>query len=1740
MSWWDTFTSWWGQANKPAYTPAQLEAIKKVQESQEFQVFKQEVNKSNLPTAYAAQVAAVKAYGENNAISPVLGGFQRATNEALYAPSRFVQEQIGAGALALATGKNWWEAKDLIQGDRPEDLPFYYSGTGGVSFGQSLYALGERVVPGEQGTEKIDWSNREQVQQYFSEGARKYITGSIDATAAVALDPQIWFGMGASKFRMSQIVNPVNTGKKLSAAVAQLDVAATGQPSQWTRVVDFVMNNPDAFKIVQHGTIFESSAAAPLASALAHYAKKGDRKTVAEIFKVALGDDAAKTRLLDRKDVVSGYLAKYDAMKADKTVFGALDNESRDTIEGAIKQLQSETDALTATVGFRDPVTGQVINQGSAASMWRTVSKIDAVERARVIAAQTRGKTGYFYNNIPAGDFVVRAVTWLNPSGLVKEAPAGIFDLTGTTAADSYKELLAVSRKVNDVTGIDYAPRISQYMGLVDEASRSTFLKKFEEDVVKDIIVARLKARRAPEGGLVKLTDQELQWVGILANRIGTKHRSLQNASFVRAARNNFLVFDDVTKQTFQFQQLQEVVERQAAAKGISVEKMLEQMESNPQFASQAVNTHVFVDTVELDRVIRENINIFDDFLQQAALKRSEIESGLQAIGAELTERKINAQVAKEIDRVLQSPMDKTFAEKATSRATEAYSGLVHLADAFYSTIWKPVTLLSPKYGIRNVLEGTNRNLVALNEIAQLTGVSRRDVYGDFLGNPIESTKTIVANAKIKAGGREAIKKAGTEGAKLRVVAEAQDVVVSTAIDNAYASMNKMRKNGTRFTTIKIPKDGSTKAIDDVNAFLKDPNQYISSIKSPEARRFIISLLDGDINTAQKIMNESNQISTLTYNIEIFRKFIDDASTDLLRIIDKGVYDRYLPKTQVAVIRDYADGLRLTADSLEIVSNARINAAAAWGEYSKLLEGTNPVIVRTGEGTFEVAPGAHVSDWAAGQLGKFARAETSADSTYANTILSGNRMIGEEALSTKLENVNLAPNDPNWARAYSDFVNQELRSDAVVYRILDGASIDDTIKYLRSDVGRTYRNQVGIPANEIENFAERTHALVEAYLPEIPNMQPGLLKTMAKNGEITVEKVSLIPVEYRPSVVGSDIKNLSGFQSAYNIWKNRVVPKLFQIFGSIPETTLSRHPFYRSVYRAEARRVARLLESQGVDLNTASAMDQIVRSAHRRARKELDQTLYTIVRRTDPAQALRFISPFYSAQQNSSRFWLGQAVKHPALPQLYIHAWNTPNKIFDVIDEDGNGVERSLPFFSNERIMITLPEPIAKLVGDDYVTISKTSMDLITNGQIPIIPQLSGAMVSIPFMSLMTNTNIQAALTDMGLPADFLEKVVLPYVNIQSTNVVDQIAPMPAWLRAFNNAQGGSPQAAARVDDYIKRKMMELEEKGITPTPKQYAKIIKDATAQAQKSYMFEMVFAAGSPFSTKLNNKMQLMKYEYYRYLEQYGPIEGPQKAAEEMGPVKYTYASSSLTENPGGLMSTPQTERNLKDNIELATQVATLGDDAFRILGLLFNEGENSDYSPAVSQRLYSTKLGGVELKSKSANFIDAQEEREQNLGWSYYIPLKEQITAIAESRGIAVGSSAWDATYQPAINAISDVLAKRYPAWGRAKTVINTGKVINTVRAMKLALNNEKFMDSIGEKKPLIQAINQWLTLRDQMAAILASRPTKTLSETGANADLYAARDLIAEQIASQYSDFGYVYERYFKNDPLELVG
>jgi hypothetical protein len=1722
-----------------------------------------------------------------------LGKIQSPIGQAFYAPVRWTTEQAAAAQLAIVEDKNFFEARDIVQGDRPEDLPFWYQGENTISLGQTTVGLAGKIIPGQQEVDSIDWTNSDEVQGFFNHGPQQWVSGATDLVTTIAMDPIILSGVGYAKARTNLFVRPV-TQKTFEKTIIQLDEAAAGRPSNWNPFIDDVMKNADNPKALYGWMkVLESSNSLDLTGALSSAAKYG-REAVVDVLKVAVGDVATLEKLIAQRSQVAAQAANLQ-LKLDQIKSGALTLPNKNLVNVVKRGLASkkaEEEALLRTTGAMDinkltltpdldvllkdsPIYGAMFN--------RTTSALEAFERISGKFAAKRAETMFQSTMVDIDGIPTRVLTWLNPSGVVKEAPSGIVNIGNLGAAESFREVLAIVRRAESKTGEKYEEFLNGYTRLLTQEERGAFLATFEKQIQKDILIKKIFADKHPIlkdytlNQIRNLSRKELARLGFTKAEVNelldstkftikaiedfvegiitTKNR-LAAKTLKDAVDENYVIYDGTGDPTI-VAQYRAFLETAAQRQNITFKQLVKQLEDEAQYGTQHAPFYGFMDIDLYAQVLTENSTplryMLDILEDQASL-------GLTKTGLKDAMERVVAQYEK-------NPNENLSAAQIGWKGTkESYDALIHMTDTFYATIWKPATLLSLKYGVRNVLEGSQRILFAANDLAMLTGESRLNIAGDIVGNPWKSTSRVLNNAFVSAK-NEIIKaknsKISTESLGSAKAFDVRlDESIRLALGPNLSNAMVQAKNIVSF----FPKD---KFLQNQGRLWTSPLQRVrfktvfKSIKDPDARQFIIHVLAEEPDLARKVLLETKNLSAFKQSLDVFGRELQVIVSEVGKRMRNPRFNSGLSTTQADLLTNYMQSLTNVSKGIDNAIESAVASNIVWEKYDSLLAGLNPILIKKNEGVY-VKGNVQFSDAFDGPLGQLALKEASANKTVANTLFQSNRQLGETALSAYKTNTMIDKYSPRWAKEYTTYVNQIVRNDAVLYRILEGKLTDAQIAaFIMSPEMKGYRLTVGLSKNATQEDLTfhilQRRLQIEKDIPEIPGMASGWLKEQVVKTGMTEDIALNIPPFKRPSISGTDLIKPKGVQQLGYLWA-RMTETGFKYLGTLPETTLSRHPLYRSVYRAEGRRVFKLIQKQGRDPFSDASQQLIARSSHRRALKTLNETLYTIERRTDPAQFMRFMSPFYMAQQNSMRFWLGQTFRNPTVPYIGLLAWNTPNRVLNmtdfaqVVDQDGNKVDFSLPLFSNENIEIVLPKGVAKyFAGNERLSVSKSSMDFITQGTLPIpMLSVSGPLVSMPASYLMDTFDIVKRATDLGLDGDFIESKVMPYFDPYKADSLEGLLPMPAWFRSMQNALTDTPQSAARINLIFEQKMREADEAGLNLSDKQISELLKESTAEAKQSYIWESAFSFNLPFSTKLKKQEDIYRREWIRYQKKHGPIDGPIKFTQEFGEVKASYASSSLSENPGGLIATPQTLNNLKGHMYLAERLTSSPNaNGFNVLGWLFNEGDSQDYSKIVNAEFYDIRINGVPVKQQNTDLGAAQRKRDETIGWRKWIPFKQVITSIAESRGIKPGTSTWDATFKPILDAEKARLGAKYPAWLQASGNFESNNGAYNFYAMRQAIysrskvndngariwTKESYMGTIGKRNQVAQAMKEWIPFREVMANYVAASGYSITAN--ANAPIRAALEAEAARLGAKYPAFATFYEYSLANDTLKTA-
>jgi hypothetical protein len=173
------------------------------------------------------------------------------------------------------------------------------------------------------------------------------------------------------------------------------------------------------------------------------------------------------------------------------------------------------------------------------------------------------------------------------------------------------------------------------------------------------------------------------------------------------------------------------------------------------------------------------------------------------------------------------------------------------------------------------------------------------------------------------------------------------------------------------------------------------------------------------------------------------------------------------------------------------------------------------------------------------------------------------------------------------------------------------------------------------------------------------------------------------------------------------------------LLATIPEDTLARNPLYVHFYRQEARRRIDIVAGLKGDKISFEDQQKIMAMSQKSALREMKKVLFNIERKSNLAMVMKYINPFFSAQENSYKTWMKFAVANPAIVNRGYMVWQAPNEAGLVTDQDGNIVPPGQT--SGSDIMwFSLPKGLTQAVpGAKSLTnfgIPKASLDIIFQG----------------------------------------------------------------------------------------------------------------------------------------------------------------------------------------------------------------------------------------------------------------------------------------------------------------------------------------------------------------------------------------------------------------------------------------
>ena len=717
----------------------------------------------------------------------------------------------------------------------------------------------------------------------------------------------------------------------------------------------------------------------------------------------------------------------------------------------------------------------------------------------------------------------------------------------------------------------------------------------------------------------------------------------------------------------------------------------------------------------------------------------------------------------------------------------------------------------------------------------------------------------------------------------------------------------------------------------------------------------------------------------------------------------------------------------------------------------------------------------------------------------------------------------IKPDELDYASAWEHAVNKQIGLDVMGRKFLEGASTDDVLAWLRSTPeGRAYaaRNPVR------ERYAERW---VEAAAEQVDAYVPASLREAALAGRASADELAaLLPdASLRPVVHGEVLAQSLGGSQLSQTWDN-IIGTLWDKIGTLPEDVLSRNRFFEAMYRAEAERLVDLYDTQGVRLDE-TLLAKVQEQSRVYALRESKSLLYDLAERSEMAEIVKFISPFYSAWQEVITRWAGLSVENPAFVARLRLVWNAPERAGLIVDENGYTIDedgratdyegRTVEAGSDRYIQFRVPEWAKDMPGfkgldsQGGVRFNKKSFNMALQGWPGV-----GPIVQVPVNEIAKGRpDLEASL-----------RFVLPYGSVQE---VRDIALPAAWKRLHTRNREEDDRAFTNAFLRIwqtKAVDYNLGKRDTPPTR-------EEAEREAKAFFSMRVVASATLPAAPQFVSPYQVyidalrQRRELDATLDHTAPdYRSPDEwFLDEFGP-EFFPLTESLSKSVDGVPPTLEGWAARKKYRDLIEEMPELG-------GLIIGADGAGEFNRAVYASQFANESApgtGVDQR-EGRTFDEFTRAPAVSLGWIEFSRAMDFIDAERIQRGLPNLQVKKAADLARIKRLITASLAEKYPDWFAEYSVTDRNKSARRIAGMRLISEDPRLA-----QREDIRGLAEYLKLRDSFSAFLSTRKAKTLTATS-NRTLAIAWETAVGNLIEKNLAFGALHHRWLDRDMPEVV-
>jgi hypothetical protein len=727
------------------------------------------------------------------------------------------------------------------------------------------------------------------------------------------------------------------------------------------------------------------------------------------------------------------------------------------------------------------------------------------------------------------------------------------------------------------------------------------------------------------------------------------------------------------------------------------------------------------------------------------------------------------------------------------------------------------------------------------------------------------------------------------------------------------------------------------------------------------------------------------------------------------------------------------------------------------------------------------------------------------------------------------------PTDPGYFEQWAQTLRQQFGNSEVVRRLAAGESVDDISRWLAgSPDGRILRKRLAISTEESAEYVTKISRFLDKYLPESSGLRSNVREVTANDLRSAFKDPTTLPVIHG-HILEEAVSNGS------NQAVKRFINGAFKFLAQLPEDAWARNPLYIQLYRQEARRRVNLVsEIKGGKLTTAD-QEAIMSASHKVAVRDMKGILFNIERRSNLAGAMKFISPFFSAQENAYKTWLKLSIANPAIVNRGYMVWQSPNRAGLVTDQDGNPVPENQTSGSDV-IWISVPKGFQGIPGMNSLTqmgIPKQSLDIIFQGGMDVLYNKGNPNIASDIFPV--GPYIAAPISEIVKDKPGLEeafKWALPYGA--SKDVISNF--LPAWVQK-SIAKNQELDDAQFAKTYALIVATEATNSKLNGTKMPNAKKLMDMT----KDY-WNLRIAANLilPFAPRFDSPYQYYIQKSREYKQLYG-MDADAKFFKDFP--EYFAFTASTSSNPAKVDYTVGAVKNIKKYGSLLTELLSIEP---KLIGFVVNEKEGYKFSDAAYNWLYNNKISPNSPQKflEPIDPVEARKKNEAEVGWIQYSKIMDSIDAQLAARGLSSITQKGAEDLKAYKEIKFSELALQKDAKGENILDPKTGQFAQTpwyddyldsdgsktnriIYGFSKILNDPQYRKD-NKNSATFKSIEVYFDIRKKYAQELTNRDAKSI-DAKSNIDIRIAYDAIVNKLKTDDPiGFGPLYDRFLSQD------